>query len=105
MIVVLTEEQIKLRDNLREKSEYIQKYRIERYELMRQCSEQGHVLRPRNLNILEDLKTDKWASTGVYCEVCSESFGWFCPESPDMKCHYSKSYDQCDYCGMPEERK
>ena len=39
------------------------------------------------------------------CPVCGESFGWWCPKSPDGKCHYSKSFDSCDYCGNPEERK
>lgn len=105
MIVPLTEEQIKLRNEIKKAEEIKQEKHRETRVLMKRCEERGHVLRPRNLNILTELKENKWASTGVYCEVCGKSFGWFCPKSPDMKCHYSKSYDGCDYCGMPEERK
>jgi hypothetical protein len=34
-----------------------------------------------------------------------DTSGWDCPTAPDGKCHYSGSFDHCDYCGMPEERK
>lgn len=31
---------------------------------------------------------------------------WYCPKSPDHLCHYDKGdFDQCDFCGQPEERK
>ena len=39
------------------------------------------------------------------CAKCGKDFGWWCPKSPDHCCHYSKSYDSCDFCGEPEERK
>lgn len=42
---------------------------------------------------------------GAYCAVCQERGGWYCPDSPDHLCKYSKSYDWCDFCGEPEERK
>ena len=38
------------------------------------------------------------------CFVCGESLGWYCPDSPDGACHYSKG-EGCDYCGEPSERK
>jgi hypothetical protein len=32
--------------------------------------------------------------------------GWWCPTSPDKHCRYErKNFDQCDFCGHPEERK
>lgn len=40
------------------------------------------------------------------CWVCGYDFySWYCPDSPDHLCHYSKNYDSCDYCHQPEERK
>lgn len=65
------------------------------------------------------------------CEGCFEDFGWYCPEAPDHRCHYwfqdengRKSvdlldgtrhelpadteqpyYEDCIFCGHPEERK
>jgi len=69
------------------------------------CGIEGHDIQPRNPNILEELKTDMWACTGAVCSVCGQSFGWWCPNSPDHLCHYSKSDDDCDYCHMPSERK
>jgi len=39
------------------------------------------------------------------CIICGKNFGWWCPKSPDHFCHYSESYDSCDFCGEPEERK
>jgi hypothetical protein len=44
--------------------------------------------------------------SAAICADCGERhFGWYCPKSPDGQCHYSKSFDCCDYCGYPEERK
>ena len=44
--------------------------------------------------------------SAAVCADCGErSFGWYCPKSPDGQCHYTKSFDGCDYCGNPEERK
>jgi hypothetical protein len=44
---------------------------------------------------------------GARCIVCDESARqWYCPKSPDHLCHYDKGdFDQCDYCGQPEERQ
>lgn len=40
------------------------------------------------------------------CACGDYSDDWYCPESPDHVCHYRKGdFDQCDYCGQPEERK
>lgn len=41
----------------------------------------------------------------AYCAVCGDRSGWWCPDSADHLCHYSKDYDCCDFCGEPEERK
>ena len=73
--------------------------------LYAECEKLGHVIVPRNLNIEEELKKDKWASTGAYCFVCGRSFGWWCPSSPDHLCHYEDHNEFCKYCGMPDERK
>ena len=44
--------------------------------------------------------------SAAVCADCGERmFGWYCPKSPDGRCHYSKSFDSCDYCEYPEERK
>jgi hypothetical protein len=69
------------------------------------------------------------SSTTAFCDICGETFGWFCPESPDKVCHcmaeceedqlclndgtcitlsesqLSVSYDDCVFCGQPDERK
>lgn len=42
---------------------------------------------------------------GAYCAVCGADGGWWCPDSKDHLCHYTKSYDSCDFCGASEERK
>ena len=40
------------------------------------------------------------------CNVCDRDFGWYCTTSPLHKsCVYTVSFDCCDYCGQPEERK
>ena len=65
------------------------------------------------------------------CEGCDSDFGWYCPDSPDHRCHYwmdtengqnsvllldgtrhelpaeteEPCYDWCLFCGHPEERK
>lgn len=40
------------------------------------------------------------------CACGDYSDDWYCAESPDHVCHYRKGdFDQCDYCGQPEERK
>ena len=41
----------------------------------------------------------------VCCQICGEDYGWWCPKSPDHKCHYSVDEDACDFCGEPSERK
>jgi len=41
----------------------------------------------------------------VMCRICNRRDGWWCPESPNHCCSYTKDFDQCDYCGQPEERK
>ena len=42
---------------------------------------------------------------GAYCAVCGDRGGWYCPSSPTHLCVYSASFDCCDFCGEPEERK
>jgi ribonuclease HI len=65
----------------------------------------------------------------AYCALCSDHFGWYCPDSPDHSCHYfshagkvelsdgtlvdkpANDYDgyetddMCLFCGDPQERK
>jgi len=78
--------------------------------------------------------TDK-EDRGATCSICGIGFGWYCPESPDKRCHYdfrtqdgvtgirlitreilpisefsinSDVYNDgetCLFCGNPEERK
>ena len=43
--------------------------------------------------------------SGSYCRICGKHGGWYCLKSPDHQCYYSKTRDQCDFCGQPEERK
>ncbi len=39
------------------------------------------------------------------CACGDYSDDWYCPRSPDRVCHYTNgSFDQCDYCGQPDER-
>ena len=64
-----------------------------------------HKIIPNNLKIDEELKLNRWASTGAYCEICGKDFGWWCPKSPSHVCSYFKSEDDCDFCHMPKERK
>jgi hypothetical protein len=51
--------------------------------------------------------TDKWRTDSARCEYpgCRRDLGWYCPNSTDHRCHYSRSLDRCDFCGQPEERK
>jgi len=72
---------------------------------------------------------DKWMSVSSCCLVCGEYHGWRCKVSPDSVCHYVDDitngevallggktvplpdvshklrYDECVFCGLPEERK
>jgi len=98
--------QILLRKQLKETQNEIYRLSILLGQLANSCVKiGGHVIVPRDLEIMEKLKTDKWASTSAICLVCGTDFGWWCPESPDHICHYSRSEDECDYCHMPMERK
>ena len=49
----------------------------------------------------------EWMKVGasVQCRICGEDGGWWCPDSPDHLCLYTDDFDQCDFCGQPEERK
>lgn len=62
------------------------------------CADNGHKIVPRNLNIDDQLKSNKFASTGAYCVVCGFDFGWWCPTSPIHVCMYSGQ--KCDVCGQ-----
>jgi hypothetical protein len=42
---------------------------------------------------------------GSECSKCGKDGEWYCPDSPNHQCVYTKSYDWCDFCGGPEERK
>jgi hypothetical protein len=51
-----------------------------------------------------------WAEapdSGLALCACGDySDDWYCPESADHVCHYRNgNFDQCDFCGQPEERK
>ena len=39
------------------------------------------------------------------CDICGEYFGWYCSKSPDKVCDTTFSFDECRYCGQPDERK
>jgi len=79
-------------------------------------------------HVFDDGK-DEFGHDMAQCLVCGESFGWYCPKSPDHVCHYwsndgwlvlidgteamvpeghdstCESSDSCIFCGQPEERK
>lgn len=38
-------------------------------------------------------------------EEAEQILGWRCPTSPTGRCYYTRSFEECDYCGQPEERK
>lgn len=42
---------------------------------------------------------------GAKCSKCGKEGGWHCPDSPNHQCVYTHDYDECDFCGGPEERK
>lgn len=42
---------------------------------------------------------------GAYCDICGESFGWYCKESPTKYCDFSVHFIECKYCGQPRSRK
>jgi len=42
----------------------------------------------------------------IWCETSPKTHTWYCKESPDHLCHYTKgTHDECDFCGQPQERK
>lgn len=102
----LTKEQAILKAKIEKLQQQIRSLSAELGKTASRCEKVGgHVIVPRDLEIDEKLKTDKWASTSASCLICGLDFGWWCPKSPDHICHYSKTDDSCDYCGMPNERK
>lgn len=42
---------------------------------------------------------------GAYCDICGESFGWYCKQSPIKYCTYKINHINCDFCGQPKSRK
>jgi hypothetical protein len=70
----------------------IQKARANLQKVIDQHEKEGHVYVPMG-----------YMSVG--CEICDKDFGWWCPDSPNHCCQYSKSEDSCDYCHQPLERK
>lgn len=43
---------------------------------------------------------------GAYCDICGESFGWYCKKSPVLYCEYGEEdYINCKHCGQPRSRK
>ncbi len=44
-------------------------------------------------------------SACIHCGDDSHGWKWWCPKSPTHMCDYSKSWDDCLYCRLPEERK
>jgi hypothetical protein len=59
----------------------------------------------------EKLAKDEWHSATGHCIGCGYGTGWFCPSSPDHMCDYTdpdepeRYREECQFCGMPEERK
>ena len=41
----------------------------------------------------------------AYCGLCGKRLGWWCPDSQNHQCAYSVSWDNCDFCGEPDDRK
>lgn len=60
-------------------------------ELERTCESLGHTI--------------KKDGTSATCDTCWHDGGWWCPKSKNHMCQYTKSYDSCDFCHQPEERK
>ena len=78
--------------------------------LKRECETLGHLIAPSWAREHERLGGGDFG--GAHCLICLESFGWYCPDSPDHLCHYEdKPYPKtgspeiCIYCGYPGERK
>ena len=46
-----------------------------------------------------------WA--GAYCDICGESYGWYCEKSPVKYCQYDESsgWINCKHCSEPKSRK
>ena len=49
---------------------------------------------------------------GAYCDICGESFGWYCEQSPVKYCEYGAGeygevnhFIECKHCGQPRSRK
>ena len=110
-MIELTPSQIiykELFEMIREKQEALRKTML--YHMVAH-EQEGHIIVPLDPDILEKLKTNKWASTGAICAVCNKSFGWWCPKSPDHLCHYKpihnypQSEEICIHCGQLEERR
>ena len=103
----LTTAERALKRNIEEIEAIVTENRKTLWALRKMCADRGHKIVPRDLEINKKLKTNMWASTGAYCLICGQSFGWWCPESPEHYCSYKKSKnpDDCDYCHMPSERK
>jgi 8-oxo-dGTP pyrophosphatase MutT (NUDIX family) len=74
-----------------------------------------HIIVPSDPDFFEQLKKDKWSSTGALCTICDNHFCgfnliWYCPKSPTGLCNYEHlnghyNEDDCIYCHMPYERK
>ena len=69
MIKLTTEQKVykTIFDMIREKQEALQKTML--YHMVAHERE-GHVVIPYDSDIIEKLKTDKWASTSAICVVC-----------------------------------
>lgn len=44
---------------------------------------------------------------GAYCDICGESFGWYCEKSPVKYCEFveESGWINCKHCEEPKERK
>lgn len=74
------------------------------WSLQKECN---HLFIP-DVGLMEPpLDEDDLLECSIKCDKCGlrDYNSWYCKQSPNHKCQYSISYDCCDFCGNPEERK
>jgi hypothetical protein len=99
--MALTKEEAVMVVRLEEISRKVTELRMQRREVLR-----GHTCRVDAKENPSYISAGGWKDWGgARCCICNVNHGWYCPDSPDHSCHYSQSYDSCDHCGEPEERK
>jgi len=90
---MLTEEQRKLKQKIKELREEVKTVQGSLSKLLDKC---GH-------NIIKK-------GESAVCVICDQNLGWWCPGSPDYICEYFDSNEMCFseyciFCHQPSERK